>query len=62
MSEGSEAESAPGVVQAVRVGEADVAAGCTVLGVAGLHPEDALWYASLGSDGEAPHAAADAGE
>jgi hypothetical protein len=33
-----EAEGAPSVVEAVRVGEAHVAASCAVLGVAGLHP------------------------
>ncbi len=58
----SEAERAPRVVQAVGVGQADVAAGSAVLGVAGLHPEDALGHAGLDGDGKAAHAAADAGE
>jgi hypothetical protein len=39
---GSEAESAPGVVEAVGVGEANVGASSAVLGVTGLHPEDVL--------------------
>ena len=53
----SEAEGTPSVVQAVGVGEADVAAGGAVLRVAGLHPEDVLGDAGLNGSGEATHAA-----
>ncbi len=57
---GSEFEGAPGIVKAVGVGEANVAAGRSELGVPGLHPHDLLSDAGLGGDGEATHAAADA--
>jgi len=59
---GSEFEGAPGVVEAVGVGEANIAAGRSELGVPGLHPHDLLGNAGLGGDGEAAHAAADARE
>jgi hypothetical protein len=53
----SEFEGAPRVVEAVWVGEADVAAGGPVLGVAALHPHDGLGDAGLGGHREAAHAA-----
>ena len=59
---GSEAEGPPGVVEAIRVGKADVAAGRPVLGVAGLHPHYVFRDAGLRGDREASHAAADARE
>jgi hypothetical protein len=59
---GLEAEGTPGVVETVRVGEPHVAAGGAVLGVDGLHPEDVFGDTNLSINGEAPHAAADAGE
>ena len=59
---GQEAERTPDVVQAVRAREVDVAADCTVLGVAGLHPEDILRDPCLSGDDEAVHGAADAAE
>ena len=61
-AECSEVEGAPVVVEAVRVGETDIAPCRAVLSVAGLHPHNVLWYAGLGGDGEAAHAAADARE
>jgi hypothetical protein len=52
---GSKAEGAPGVVQAVQVGEADVApsSAVRVLGVAGLHLQDDLRDTCLVVDCEA---------
>ena len=58
----SEAEGAPGVVEAIWVREADVAAGGRRLRVAALHVEDGLGKAGFGSDGEPAHAAGGAGE
>ena len=55
-----ETEGAPGVVEAVGIREADVAAGGRALGVAALYPHDGLRDASFGGDGEAAHAAGDA--
>ena len=52
-----EAEGPPCVVEAVRVGQADVAASSAVLRVARLHPEDVLGHAGFDSRGEAAHAA-----
>ncbi len=57
-----EAEGTPGVVEAVGVREADVAAGGHALGVAALHLHDRLRNAGFGGDGEAAHAAGDAGK
>ncbi len=59
---GLELEGAPGVVEAVRVLKAHIAAGSAVLGMAALKPEDVFGNASLDSNRECPHAAADAGE
>ncbi len=65
---GSEFEGAPCVVETIGVGEANVAASSSELGVPQLHPHDLLVDASLcgdgHSDGEAAHAAlaAEAGE
>ncbi len=58
----SEAEGTPSIVEAVRVGQANVAAGRAVLCVPRLHPEDVLRDTGLGGDGEPAHAAAEAGE
>jgi hypothetical protein len=55
---GLEAEGTPGVVQAIRVCEADVAACGAVLGVTRLHPEDVRRYAGLSGNSEAAHASA----
>ena len=60
--DGLELEGPPGVVEAVRVCESDVAAGGGGLCVATLHVEYGLGYAGLGGDGEAAHAARGAGE
>jgi hypothetical protein len=57
-----ETEGAPGVVKAVGIREANVAASGRALGVAALHPHDGLRDASFGGDGEAAHAAGDASE
>ncbi len=54
---GLEAESPPGIVEAIWVGEADVAAGSAVQGMANLHPQDLLGDASLSGDGQTAHAA-----
>ncbi len=55
----SELEGAPRIVEAVWVGEADVAAGGQVLGVAAprLHPHDGRGDAGLSGHSEAAHAA-----
>ena len=62
--EGLETEGSPCVVEAVRVGEADVATRRAILGVSRLHPHDGFGDAGLGtsSDGEAAHAAGGPGE
>jgi hypothetical protein len=59
---GSKAEGAPGVVEAVQVGEVDVAPSSAVLGVAGVHRQDVLRDTCLIVDCEAAHAAADPGK
>ena len=64
VGEGLETEGSPCVVEAVRVGEADVAARRAILGVSRLHPHDGFGDAGLGtsSDGEAARAARGAGK
>ena len=54
---GSKAEGPPGVVKAVRVCKADVAAGRHGLSMAALHPHDRLGNSGLTRDCEATHAA-----
>ncbi len=58
----SQAEGSPGVVEAVRVGKANVAAGSHGLRVTALHPHDGLGNASRSGNREAAHAAGDPGE
>ena len=59
---GSKPEGSPGVVEAVRVRESDIAAGGGRLRVAALHVEDGLRYPGFRGDGESSHTARGAGE